>query len=158
MDRNVIWHDPRHLRVPSGASKMISEPIVQLAQTDMTHVTLELSGASKMVSDPMVCLGQTMHLSCTNTNTVSKWIKMRFDMTHVTLEFHQVRPKRFKRLWCVRRKLCTYIASRKALSPNWPKWASTWASSPGSTIGYVQNDSWAYGMFGVNHAPILHRH
>ena len=43
---NEIPHDPRHLGVPSGASKMISEP--------------------------MVCLAQTVHLSCTNTNTISK--------------------------------------------------------------------------------------
>ena len=42
----MIPHDPRHLGVPSSASKMISEP--------------------------MVCLAQTEHLSCTNTNTVSK--------------------------------------------------------------------------------------
>jgi hypothetical protein len=35
-----------------------------------------------------------MQLSCTNTNTntVSKWIEMRFHMTDVTLEIHQVHP------------------------------------------------------------------
>ena len=38
MERREIPHDPRHLGVPSGASKMISEP--------------------------MVCFTQTMHLSC----------------------------------------------------------------------------------------------
>jgi hypothetical protein len=36
--------------------------------------------------------------------------------------------------------------------------ASTWALSPRSTIGRVQNDFWAYGMFSTNHAPILNRH
>ena len=30
---NKIPHDPRHLGVPSGASKMISEPMVRLVQT-----------------------------------------------------------------------------------------------------------------------------
>jgi hypothetical protein len=35
------------------------------------------------------------------------------------------------------------------------KWASTWASSPRSTIRCVQNDFWAYGTFSENHAPIL---
>jgi hypothetical protein len=30
---NQIPHDTRHLGFPSGASKMISEPIVRLAQT-----------------------------------------------------------------------------------------------------------------------------
>jgi hypothetical protein len=52
----------------------------------------------------------------------------------------------------------TYFASRLALSPKGPKWASTWASSPWSTIGCVQNDFWPYGTFGVNHASILLRH
>jgi hypothetical protein len=36
--------------------------------------------------------------------------------------------------------------------------ASTWASSPWSTIGCVQNDFWANGMFSTNCAPILNRH
>jgi hypothetical protein len=39
---------------------------------------------SKMIPEPMVCLDQTMHLSCTDTNTVSKWNETRFDMTHIT--------------------------------------------------------------------------
>jgi hypothetical protein len=30
----------------------------------------------------MVRLAQTMHLYCTDTNTVSKWTKMRMHMTH----------------------------------------------------------------------------
>jgi hypothetical protein len=82
-DHNEVPHDPRHLRVPSGASKLISEPVV---------------------------------------------------------------------CW---RKMCIYLVSRLALSPNRPKWASTWASSPKSTIGCVQKDFWANGTFGTNHAPLL---
>jgi hypothetical protein len=46
-----------------------------------------------MISEPMIRLVQTAHLSCTDTNTVSKWTETRFHMTDVTLEFHQVRPK-----------------------------------------------------------------
>jgi hypothetical protein len=99
-----------------------------------------------------------LHLSCTGTNTVSKWTKMRFHMTHVTLEFHWMRPKWFLRLWYVRHKPCTYLASRLALSPNGLNRPSTWASSPRSTIGCIQNDFWAWGTFGANRAPILHRH
>jgi hypothetical protein len=117
---------------------------------------------------------------------------MRFDMTHVTLEFHRGRPKWFLRLWYVRHKPCTYLASRLALSSSGLNWASlepshlglpscasktisvpvvrsaqtvhlscvkistisnelsqasTWASSPRSTIGCDQNDFWAYDMF-----------
>jgi hypothetical protein len=57
----------------------------------------------------MVCLAQTVHLSCTDTNTVSKRTKTRFHMTH----------------------------------------------SPRSSIGCVQDDFQAYGMFGTNGTPIL---
>jgi hypothetical protein len=66
--------------------------------------------------------------------------------------------KWFSSQWYVRRKQCTHLASRWALSLNGQKRASTWASSSRSTIGCVQNDSWAYGMFGTNRAPILHWH
>jgi hypothetical protein len=50
--------EPRHLEVPSGASKTIYELMIRLAQT--------------------------VHLSCTDTNTVSKLKEERFHMTHVT--------------------------------------------------------------------------
>jgi hypothetical protein len=86
MDRNKLPLDPRQLGVPSGASKMISNPIV--------------------------CLAQTVHLSCTDTNTVMEQTKRD----------------------------------------------STWATSPRSSIVFVQNDFQAFGMFGATHAPILHRH
>jgi hypothetical protein len=36
--------------------------------------------------------------------------------------------------------------------------ACTWASSPRSIIGCIQNNFWSYGMFSTNRAPILHRH
>jgi hypothetical protein len=78
--------------------------------------------------------------------------------THVTEEFHHVRPKRVLSLWYSHRKPCTYLASKLALSPNRPKRASSWALSPRSTIGCMQIDLWAYGTFGANRAPILHRH
>jgi hypothetical protein len=50
--------EPRHLGVPSGVSKIISEPMVHSAQTVLP--------------------------SGTNTNTVSKQTKTRFHITHVT--------------------------------------------------------------------------
>jgi hypothetical protein len=58
MDRNELPFEPRHLGVPSGASKTLSEAMVHLAQT--------------------------VHLPCTETNTVSERTKRRFYMTHVT--------------------------------------------------------------------------
>jgi hypothetical protein len=111
-DRNELPLEPCHLGVPSGAS------IQGLLVTSM----------------------QTMLLSYTDTNTISKRTEMRFHMTHVTLEFHRVHLKWFMSLWYVRRKLCTYLASRLGLSPNKPKRASTWASSPKSTIGCIQSE------------------
>jgi hypothetical protein len=94
MDRSELPLEPRHLGVPSSAPKMISMP--------------------------MVCSVQTVHLSCTDTNTVCKRTKMRFHTTHITYKFHRVRPKLFMSLWYVQFKPCTYLVSRLALSPNWP--------------------------------------
>jgi hypothetical protein len=99
------------------------------------------TGASKMISEPMVCLAQTVHLSCTDTNTISKRTKTRFHMTHITLEFYRVSPKWFLGLWYIQRKPCTNLASRLALSPNRLNGATTWASSLRSTIGCVQKIS-----------------
>jgi hypothetical protein len=118
-------------------------------------VTSVHSGASKTVIDPMVRLAQTMQLSYTDNNTVSKWTETRFTMTHVSQEFHSVHPKWYLSLWYIRHKLCIYFELRLALSLNRPKWASTSASSPRSTIGYVPNNFWGHGSFGANHAPIL---
>ena len=104
MERSEIPYDPRHLGAPSGASKMMSEPIVHLTQTmhlscikintisKQTENELPLeprhqvvpSGASKTISEPMVHLAQTVHLSCTDSNNVSKDKEVRFHMTHVT--------------------------------------------------------------------------
>jgi hypothetical protein len=58
MDQNELPLEPRDLGVQSGASKTIYEPMVRLVQT--------------------------VHLSCTDTNAVSKRTKTRFHMTHVT--------------------------------------------------------------------------
>jgi hypothetical protein len=41
------------------------------------------SGASTTISDPMVRLAQTVHLSCSDTNTISKRTKTRFHMRHI---------------------------------------------------------------------------
>jgi hypothetical protein len=76
--------DPRHLGVPSGVSKTIYETMVRLTQSE--------------------------HLSCTDANTVSKQIEMRFHMTHVTSEFHRVPLILFLSLRYVRRKLCTNLS------------------------------------------------
>jgi hypothetical protein len=68
----------------------------------------------------MVRSVQTARLSSTDTNTVSDQTKIKFHMTHVTYEFHQVRPKLFMSLWYVQCKPCNYLVLRLALSPNRP--------------------------------------
>jgi hypothetical protein len=55
-DSDKLPLEPRHLGLSSGVSKMISEPIVRLAQIVLLY--------------------------CTDTNTVSKQTEMRFHMTH----------------------------------------------------------------------------
>jgi hypothetical protein len=75
MDRNELSLEPCHLGVPLIASKMISKSMLHLAQS--------------------------VHLSCSDTNTVSEQTETRFHMSHVTYEFHQVRPIRFLSLWYV---------------------------------------------------------
>jgi hypothetical protein len=50
-------------------------------------------GVSKMIFQPMVRLAQTVHLSCTDTNSIFKRTEMRFQRTHVTKDFHLVHPK-----------------------------------------------------------------
>jgi hypothetical protein len=89
------------------------------------HYLGVLSGESKTISEPTVCLAKTVHISCTDPNTISKWTKTRFDITHITLEFHRVHSKQFLMLWYVRHKPCTYLASRLALSSNGLNQAST---------------------------------
>jgi hypothetical protein len=177
MDRNEIQHDPRHLGVPSGASKMISKPMVHLAKNrvpilcqDLYYLQMDrngfppkprhqgvASGASKMISEPMVRLAQIVQLSCPDTNTVSKRTVTRFDMTHVTKQFHQGCPKWVLSLWYVWCKPHSYLSSTLTPSPNGPKQDSTWPTSPRSSIGCVQTDFRAYGMFGTNRAPVLHQ-
>jgi hypothetical protein len=69
MDRNELPFEPRHLGVQSGASKTISEAMVHLAQM--------------------------VHLSCTETNTVSKRIETSFHLSLVTQEYLPVHLKQF---------------------------------------------------------------
>jgi aspartate/glutamate racemase len=58
IDLNDLPLDPRHLGVPSGVTKMIFMLVVPSAQT--------------------------VHLSCAEINTLSKWIEMSIHLIHVT--------------------------------------------------------------------------
>jgi hypothetical protein len=89
---NKILHDPRHLGVPMGASKMVSEAMVHLVHTvdlsctetktlypiglneilhDPRHLGV-LSGPSKMISEHTVHSAQTVHLSRIKVSIVSE--------------------------------------------------------------------------------------
>jgi hypothetical protein len=168
MYRNDIWHDPRHLGVPSGASKMVYEPMVCSAQTmHLSYPTLTqfVNRPKRDSTWPMsprcsiACVqncfraygmfGATMHLYYTNTNTISKQTELRFDMTYVTKEFQWVHPKWFLSLWYVRRRPCTYLTPTLTQFSNRPKWDSTWPTSPRGSIGCVQNGFRVYGTFGA---------
>jgi hypothetical protein len=102
-DRNELLLDPHHLGVQSSTAKMISDPMVCLAQT--VHLScnefniLQIdrnkfphgphhvgapSVAPKMIYDPMVCSVQTEHLYCTEINTIFKRTKTIFHLIYVT--------------------------------------------------------------------------
>jgi hypothetical protein len=66
-DRNELPLEPCQLGVPSGASKMISEPVV--------------------------CLAQNMQLSCVKIGTISKQIETSFHLSHITNVFNRVCSK-----------------------------------------------------------------
>jgi hypothetical protein len=58
--------------------------------------------------------------------------ELLFDQSHLGVPSSV--PKMIPSLWSVRPKPCTYLASRLTLSPNIPQWASTWPTSPRSSI------------------------
>jgi hypothetical protein len=93
-----------------------------------------------MISKPMVRLAQIIYVSCVKISTISKRIETSFHLSLMTLEYHWVHPKWLLSLLYIRCKPCSYLKSRLTLSPNGPKQASTWASSPRRTVEYVQND------------------
>jgi hypothetical protein len=177
MDQNKILHDPRHLGVLSGPSKMIYELTVRSAQTvhlswnkistiskrtetsfpfEPRHLGVP-SDASKMISEAMVQLAQTVHLSSTETNTISKRTETSFHFSLVTQKYHPEHPKQFLSPWYIWCKPCTYLALKLTLSPKGSKWDSTWPTSPRSSIRCVQIGFWRFGTFGANYGPILHR-
>jgi hypothetical protein len=116
-ERNENRHDPCQLAVPLGASKIIFEPVVRLAET--------------------------VHLSSTKITTISKRTQRSFQLSLITKEYHRVRPQWFQSLWYVWGKPCTCIALTITVSPNRPKRDSTWPTSPRSSMGCIQNDFWA---------------
>jgi hypothetical protein len=87
---NKLPLDPRHLGVQSGASKMISMPMLRRGWHYLQTVQNELpldprhvgvpSGVPKIISMPMVRSAQTVHLSCIGVKTISKQTEMIFHL------------------------------------------------------------------------------
>jgi len=126
-----IPYDTRHLGVPLGASKLISEHIL--------------------------CSLETVHLSCIKISTISKQTKSSFHLSPFAYEYHRVHPKWFLSPWRIWHKLCTYFASKLTLSLNRPKRDSIKHTSCWSSNGCVQIDFRVHDMFLANRAPILHQ-
>jgi hypothetical protein len=212
MNQNEFPLEPRHLGVPSGASKMISKPMVLwrkrapilhrhycCLQTDRNEIQQDprhlgvSSGACKMISEPMVCSVQTKHLSCVKISTISKQTEISFRLSLNSTEYHRVHPKWFYEPMLYSAQTVHIHCIKISTISKGPKWASTWTSSSSNSIGCieknflacgtfaelvhlsctytntiskrtemrfefhqcVQNNFWAYGMFGTNCAPIL---
>ena len=80
-----------------------------------------------------------MHLPCIRISTISKLSKPSFHLSLSTQEYQIVHPKWFLRLWCIRRKLCTYLALKLTMSTNGPKQDSIWHRSSWSSIAMHPN-------------------
>jgi hypothetical protein len=103
MDQNELPLDPCHVRVPSGASKMISVHMVRLAQTMhlpcvvITTISKQTHIIHQVRLRRFPCMWyircKTVHLSFTEINTFSKWTQISFHLTHITEEFDRVHPK-----------------------------------------------------------------
>jgi hypothetical protein len=114
MDWIELPYEPRHLGVTLGVSKMITEPMLRLAQTvhlffstqtlspnrpkrdshDPRHLGFPY-GASEMISEPMVHSTQIVHPSCVKISTISKRTKLRFHLSLIIDEYHRGRPNWF---------------------------------------------------------------
>jgi hypothetical protein len=176
MDQNEILHDPCHLGVPSGASKTISKPLVCSVQTThlscvkISTISNEMNQASTWASSPRSTIGcvqndfwaygmfSTNHAPILNQHQHYLQIDQNaipHDPRHLGLPSGA--SKMIFETMVRLAQTIHHLVSRLALSPNELSQASTWTSSPWSTIRWVQNNFWACGTFGANHATILHQ-
>ena len=86
------YHAPTLILSPNGPKRDSTCPTSPDIPQDPCHLRVP-SGASKMISEPMVRLAPTMRLSCTNTTSVSKRTEMSFHLSLITKEYQRVRPK-----------------------------------------------------------------
>ena len=107
-----------------------------------------------MISKPMVRLAQTMHISCIDTNTVSKRKEVRLHMTHVTFGVPSGATKMiYEPMVCSMQLPCVKISMIS-------KWGelSLEPRHLGVPSGASKAISKPMVRFGAKCAPILHRH
>jgi hypothetical protein len=142
------------------------------------------SGTSKMISEPMVCSAQTQLLYCTDSNTVSKRTETRLHKTHshrssigcvqdnfrsdgtfdtnrahiLRQDYHYLQTDSNKLplepMVCSAQTVLLYCTDTNTILER-TKTRFHMTHSPRSSIGCVQHDLRAYGTFGRNRAPIL---
>jgi hypothetical protein len=99
-DWNELPLEPRHLGVPSSVSKMISKPMIRLAQTmhvsctdtytvskqteTRFHSPRSSNGCVQNNSEPMVRSVQTIHVSSIKISTISNQTETSYDLSLVT--------------------------------------------------------------------------
>jgi hypothetical protein len=157
MDQNEFPLEPQHLGAPSGASKIISKPMV-LWPKSYTYLTptqtLSPNGqkwVSTWASSPRITIGciqndfwaygtlaQIVQLSSHQHYLQINWNEIPCYPSHLGVPSGAF--KMISEPWYIRHKPCTNYASRLALSPNGPKRVSTWALSPRRTLECIQND------------------
>ena len=103
------------------------------------------------------CSMQTIHLSCINISTISKQTEPSIHLSPFTQEYQHVRLKWFLRLWCIRCKLCTYLAPKLTMSPNDRKEIPYDTRHQGLPSGASKLISKHMVCFHANHAPTLHK-
>jgi hypothetical protein len=155
---------------------MISEAMIRSAQTvhqyyimintisKLTETSFHLTDVNyeyRRVSPKWFpCLWYIRHKRCTylalrlmlspyGLKQVSTWPMSPRTPIRRTQKSHQVCPKWFLSLWYIQRKPCTYLVSRLTQSPNRRKRASTWSTSPRSSIGCIQNNFQGDCTFGA---------
>jgi hypothetical protein len=176
MDQNEILHDPCHLGVLSGVSKWFPSLWYVWRKPCTYH-------APKLTLSPKGPKGDstwpTSHRSSIGCVQNDFWGYGKFgancgsflhrDKHYLQMDRNENQhdprhlrvlsgaSKWFPSLQYVWRNPCTYHAPKLTLSPKGLKGDSTCPTSPRSSIGYIQNNFWADGAYGANHATIMHR-
>jgi hypothetical protein len=130
-----VWHKPSTYLTPTLT---LSQKQIETRFHDSYHLGV-LSGASNIISKPIVCSTQTVHQSCIKSCTLQNDRSERsLEPRH--LEVPSSASKMiYIFLWYVRCKPCTRLALTLTLSPNGVKRNSTRPTSLTSSFGCVQN-------------------